>query len=299
MSLTGAAAGVALDRSHLVRGRGSAAASPGRASRRRSRGHGRLLSLLVALALGAGVALWLLHTAFPGAARGDGEPGGTAAPAAPAAVEIVAPATVVATSSCVGEDPRDTIALDGPGGRRLLPLDACGSPLGSRITVRAAFVGTEPAEAPARVLGTGSAAALDATEPAESPLTDRLAILLTGVAGLGMAGLLVAVVRERSRRTAAPQSARPVRPARTTTTTGGAARVRRPGCRAPSRVASRPIGEGRTSRRARRRPSPVHGARRDAPPGDDERRGSLAGPWSGRRAAPPGRRSAPPLGWTM
>ena len=294
MSLTGAAAGVALDRSHLVRGRGSAAGSPGRASRRRSRGHGRLLSLLVAVALGAGVALWVLHTAFPGAARGDGEPGGTAAPAAPAAVEIVAPATVVATSSCVGEDPRDTIALDGPGGRRLLPLDACGSPLGSRITARAAFVGTEPADAPARVLGTGSAAALDATEPAESPLTDRLAILLTGVAGLGMAGLLVAVVRERSRRTAVPQSARPVRPARTTTTT---AAPRAPADRgAVHRPASRPGRSARAGRPAAldagRRRSAAHGGtpRRATTSGEGRSRGRGQGGGPRRPAAGPHRR---------
>ena len=57
---------------------------------------------------------------------------GPAAPAAPAAVEIVGPAAVVASDSCVGEDPRDTIAVEGPGGRRLMPLDGCGTPVGCR-----------------------------------------------------------------------------------------------------------------------------------------------------------------------
>ncbi|MHC1559771.1 hypothetical protein ACR9E3_12505 [Actinomycetospora sp. C-140] len=182
--------------------------------------------VLLAVAVGAGLALWLILAAFPVGARGEGRDGGTApAEPAPAAVETVGPATVVATSSCVGEDPRDTVAVDGPAGRRLMPLDACGTTVGSRITVRMAFVGAEPADTPARVLGTGSSAALAATEPAESPLTGRLEILLTGVAGLGMAGLLVAIARERSRR-AASTARRPARPVTTTTTRGPEPRPR-------------------------------------------------------------------------
>ena len=254
-----------------MRGGVRASGSAERSSRRRSRRGARILSLLVALALGAGVALWLILVAFPGAAG----PGDTAAPAAPAAVEIVAPATVVATSSCISETPRDTVALDGPGGRRLLPLDACGTPVGSRITVRAAFVGTEPADAPARVLGTGSAAALAATEPAESPLTGRLAILLTGVAGLGMAGLLVAVVRERSRRPAARTTAPPARPARTTTTTAAPrAAVDRAAERGTvHRPASRP---GRSAKAGR--PAALDAGRRvPAPRGGTSRRITASG----------------------
>ena len=250
-----------------MRGGVRASGSAERSSRRRSRRGGRTLSLLVALALGAGVALWLILVAFPGAAG----PGDTATAAAPAAVEIVAPATVVATSSCISETPRDTVALDGPGGRRLLPLDACGTPVGSRITVRAAFVGTEPADAPARVLGTGSAAALAATEPAESPLTGRLAILLTGVAGLGMAGLLVAVVRERSRRPAGRRTAPPARPVRTTTTTAA------PRAAAERGTVHRPASRPGRSAKAGRPAALDAGRRAPAPRGGTSRRITASG----------------------
>ena len=198
--------------------------------------------MLLALAIGAGVALWLILAAFPVGARSGGQ--GTGADATPAAIETVGPATVVATASCLGEDPHDTIAVDGPGGRRLMPLDGCGTPTGTRVQVRMAFVGTEPAEGtPARVLGTGSSAALSASEPAESPLTGRLAILLTGVAGLGMAGLLVAVVRERSRRTAPAAPRRPVRSVTTTSAPRPAAARR-----TTHRPAARP---GRSARAGR------------------------------------------------
>lgn len=176
-----------------------------------------MLGVLLALALGAALALWLILAAHPVGARAENGVGGI--PDTPAAVETVGPAVVITSNSCIADDPRDVVAVEGPGGRRLMPLDGCGTPVGSKLTVRMAFVGTEPADTPARVLGTGSAAALVATEPAESPLTGRLAILLTGVAGLGMAGLLVAVVRERSRRPAARTTAPPARPTRTTTTT--------------------------------------------------------------------------------
>ncbi len=250
-----------------MRGGVRASGSAERSSRRRSRRGGRTLSLLVAPALGAGVALWLILVAFPGAAG----PGDTATAAAPAAVEIVAPATVVATSSCISETPRDTVALDGPGGRRLLPLDACGTPVGSRITVRAAFVGTEPADAPARVLGTGSAAALAATEPAESPLTGRLAILLTGVAGLGMAGLLVAVVRERSRRPAGRRTAPPARPVRTTTTTAA------PRAAAERGTVHRPASRPGRSAKAGRPAALDAGRRAPAPRGGTSRRITASG----------------------
>ena len=276
-----------------MRGGVRASGSAERSSRRRSRRGGRILSLLVALALGAGVALWLILVAFPGAAG----PGDTAAAAAPAAVEIVAPATVVATSSCISETPRDTVALDGPGGRRLLPLDACGTPVGSRITVRAAFVGTEPADAPARVLGTGSAAALAATEPAESPLTGRLAILLTGVAGLGMAGLLVAVVRERSRRPAARTTAPPARPVRTTTTTAAPRPLSTgPPSGAPSTAPRRvPAGRRRPAGPPRSTPDvacrrPAGAPRAGSPRAARAARGAGArtgGPAAGRVARPP------------
>jgi hypothetical protein len=208
-----------------------------------------VLALLLALALGAGLAVWLILAAFPVGARAEGGAGTDAgtdagAPAAPAAVELVGPATVVATSSCVGADPRDTVAVDGPAGRRLMPLDGCGSPLGARMTVRMAFVGGEPADAPARVLGTGSSASLVGEGSGTSPLTGRLAILLTGVAGLGVAGLLVAVVHERRRRTA--RRVVPARPARASTTT------RRAPDAAPRRTAHRPAARPARSTRAGR-----------------------------------------------
>ncbi|PVZ08501.1 hypothetical protein C8D89_10898 [Actinomycetospora cinnamomea] len=204
-----------------------------------------MLALLLALALGAAVALWLILAGSLGAhAEGGRETGAGAAAAPPAPVELVGPATVVATSSCVGADPRDTVAVDGPAGRRLMPLDGCGSPLGARMTVRMAFVGGEPADAPARVLGTGSSAALVTEGAGTSPLTGRLAILLTGVAGLGMAGLLVAVVHERRRRAA--RAAAPARPTRPTTTTR---RTRDDG---PRRTAHRPAARPARSTRAGR-----------------------------------------------
>jgi hypothetical protein len=220
-----------------------------------------VLALLLALAVGAGVAVWLILAAFPVGARANDAVG--AAPAGPGPVELVGPGTVVASSSCVGEDPRDTVAVDGPAGRRLVPLDGCGSPLGARMTVRVAFVGGEPADAPARVLGTGSSAALVAEDddPA-SPLTGRLAILLTGVAGLGMAGLLVAVVHDRRRRTVTPRNAPPARrrPARPVTTTASrpAAPARRqdteprpaPPAERTHRPASRPARAPRAGRPA-------------------------------------------------
>jgi len=110
------------------------------------------------------------------------------------------------------------------------------------MTVRVAFVGTEPADAPARVLGTGSSAALVAEDDAAgSPLTGRLAILLTGVAGLGMAGLLVAVVHERRRRTAPPVPRQPAR--RRPVPTPEPPRTHRPASRpARSPRAGRPAG---------------------------------------------------------
>ncbi|MDD7937838.1 hypothetical protein PHK61_05310 [Actinomycetospora lutea] len=237
-----------------------------RSSRRRP-----VLGVLLALAIGAGVALWLILAAFPVGARSGGPDVG--ADATPAAVETVGPATVVATASCLGEDPHDTVAVDGPAGRRLVPLDGCGTPTGTRLQVRMAFVGAEPADGtPARVLGTGSSAALSSPEPAESPLTGRLAILLTGVAGLGMAALLVAVVRERSRR---PAPAVPRRPVRGVTTTAAP----RPAARRPThRPAARPGRSARAGRPAaldvgRRRTAgaPARGGRARG-------RGTAAGP---------------------
>ncbi|MDD7965176.1 hypothetical protein [Actinomycetospora lemnae] len=232
--------------------------------------------MLLALAVGAGVALWLILAAFPVGAHGDGADAGT--DAAPAAVETVGPATVVATAPCLGEDPRDTIAVEGPAGRRLMPLDGCGTPMGSHLTVRMAFVGSEPADAPARVLGTGSSAALVDPEPAESPLTDRLAILLTGVAGLGMAGLLVAVVRERSRRAATAPARRPAR--RVTTTASGPATPRPAARRTAHRPAARPGRSARAGRPAaldvgRRQPSTRTTTRGSGRP---RTRGAAAGP---------------------
>jgi hypothetical protein len=209
-----------------------------------------VLGVLLALALGAALALWLLATAFPSRAVGGDGAGGAAE--APAAVETVGPATVVATSSCLAEDPRDTVVVDGPAGRRLMALDACGTPVATRVTVRMAFVGTEPAATPARLAGTGSSAPLAAAGPAESPLTDRFAVLLTGVAALGMGGLLVAVVRERSRRAARPAPAR--RPARPVTTVSSPGREPR---RAPHRPSARP---GRSTRAGR--PSALEAGRR-------------------------------------
>ncbi|MDD7934907.1 hypothetical protein [Actinomycetospora straminea] len=239
--------------------------------------------MLLALAIGAGVALWLILVANPVGAHGDGADAG--ADAAPAAVETVGPATVVATASCTGADPRDTVAVDGPSGRRLMPLDGCGTPMGSHLTVRMAFVGTEPADAPARVLGTGSSAALVDPDPAESPLTDRLAILLTGVAGLGMAGLLVAVVRERSRRAATAPARRITSPARRVTTTANGPATPRPAARRTAhRPAARPGRSGRAGRPAaldvgRRQPSarttPRGAGRSTARP---RTRGTAAGP---------------------
>jgi hypothetical protein len=231
-----------------------------------------VLGVLLALALGAALALWLILAAYPVGARAeDGAAGVPATPATPVAVETVGPAVVITSNSCIADDPRDVVAVEGPGGRRLMPLDGCGTPVGSKLTVRMAFVGTEPAaDTPARVLGTGSAAALAATEPAESPLTGRLAILLTGVAGLGMAGLLVAVVRERSRRPAARTAAPPARPTRTTTTT---AAPRPPVDRAADRAtvhrpASRP---GRSAKAGR--PAALDAGRRvPAPRGGTSRR---------------------------
>lgn len=242
---------------------------------RRAPRRGPVLGVLFALAIGAGVALWLILAAFPVVARGGGADGG--ADAAPAAVETVGPATVVATASCLGEDPRDTIAVDGPGGRRLMPLDGCGTPTGTRLTVRTAFVGAEPAEGtPARVLGTGSSAALADTEAAESPLTGRLAILLTGVAGLGTAALLVAVARERSRRPVPTAPRRAVRPV--TTTAAPRPATSGPARRTTHRPAARP---GRSARAGR--PAALEAGRRQhgaaaARAGRSRSRGAAAGP---------------------
>ncbi|MFC5142259.1 hypothetical protein ACFPK1_28815 [Actinomycetospora rhizophila] len=231
--------------------------------------------MLLALAIGAGVALWLILAAFPVGARSGGPDAG--ADATPAAVETVGPATVVATASCLGDDPHDTIAVDGPAGRRLMPLDGCGTTVGTRLQVRMAFVGTEPAEGvPARVLGTGSSAALSATEPAESPLTGRLAIMLTGVAGLGMAALLVAVVRERARR---PAPAVPRRAVRTVTTTSASTTPRPAAARRTThRPASRP---GRSARAGRPAALDVGRRQKAGSPsrtGRSRGRGAAAGP---------------------
>jgi hypothetical protein len=267
VSSTRAAAGSALDRSHLVRG---ARRAPVRAPRTRRRRP--VLGLLLALAVGAGVAVWLIVAAFPVGARANDAVG--AAPAGPGPVELVGPATVVASSSCVGEDPRDTVAVDGPAGRRLVPLDGCGSPMGARMTVRVAFVGGEPVDAPARVLGTGSSAALVADGDAgASPLTGRLAILLTGVAGLGTAGLLVAVVHERRRRTPAPATAR--RPARPVTTTPSR----------PAAPARRQDTDRRTARATDRAPAPApeRTHRPASRPARSPRAGRPAGLDAGRR----------------
>jgi hypothetical protein len=233
-----------------------------------------VLGVLLALALGAALALWLILAAHPVGARA--EDGAAGVPATPAAVETVGPAVVITSNSCIADDPRDVVAVEGPGGRRLMPLDGCGTPVGSKLTVRMAFVGTEPAAGtPARVLGTGSSAALAATEPAESPLTGRLAILLTGVAGLGMAGLLVAVVRERSRRPAARTTAPPARPTRTTTTTA-----------APRPAVDRAADRGTVHRPAARpgrsakagRPAALDAGRRvPAPRGGTSRRVTTSG----------------------
>jgi hypothetical protein len=263
VSFTGTASKTDLDRSHLVRG--------GRPAARRSSRRRPVLGVLLALAIGAGVALWLILAAFPVGARSGGADAG--ADATPAAVETVGTATIVGTAPCLGEDPHDTIAVDGPAGRRLMPLDGCGTPTGTRVTVRMAFVGTEPAEGvPARVLGTGSSAALSATEPAESPLTGRLAIMLTGVAGLGMAALLVAVVRERSRRPAPAVTRRPVRTVTTTTPRPAAARG------TTHRPASRP---GRSARAGRPAALDVGRRQRAGGPtrgGRPRSRGAAAGP---------------------
>jgi len=235
-----------------------------------------VLALLLALALGAGVSLWLILAGPLGArAEGADAPAGDTAPAAATPVELVGPATVVATSSCVGTDPRDTVAVDGPAGRRLVPLDGCGSPIGARMTVRVAFVGAEPADAPARVLGTGSAAALVADGPGRSPLTGRLAILLTGVAGLGMAGLLVAVVHERRRRVATPTTrAATRRPPRPTTAASTAAPPSASTSGATARTDRRrdtETGTGPAERRTAHRPAsrPARATRAGRPAGLD------------------------------
>ncbi|WP_433029078.1 hypothetical protein [Actinomycetospora sp. CA-053990] len=260
---------------------------------------GAVLGVLLALALGAALALWLILVAHPvGAHAEDGGAGVPDAPATPAAVETVGPAVVITSNSCIADDPRDVVAVEGPGGRRLMPLDGCGTPVGSKLTVRMAFVGTEPAaDTPARVLGTGSAAALAATEPAESPLTGRLAILLTGVAGLGMAGLLVAVVRERSRRPAARAAAPPARPTRTTTTTAAPAQLSTgPLTGAPSTAPRRvPAGRRRPDGPPRSTPDvacrlPAGAPRAGSPRAARAARGAGArtgGPAAGRVARPP------------
>jgi hypothetical protein len=242
-----------------------------------------VLALLLALAVGAGVAVWLILAAFPvGAFAGDAV---RAAPAGPGPVELVGPATVVASSSCVGEDPRDTVAVDGPAGRRLVPLDGCGSPMGARMTVRVAFVGSEPADAPARVLGTGSSAALVAEDTAASPLTGRLAILLTGVAGLGTAGLLVAVAHERRRRTGTPRTDPPARRRPVTTTTSRPATpARRRDDGGTDRRADHQ-SDRRADRRADRSPAPEPSRthRPASRPARSPRAGRPAGLDAGRR----------------
>ncbi|WP_433782970.1 hypothetical protein ACQPX6_23865 [Actinomycetospora sp. CA-101289] len=261
----------------------------------RTRRGGPVLGILLALAVGAGVAVWLILAAFPVGARADAV---GPAPAGPGPVEVVGPATVVASSSCVGEDPRDTVAVDGPAGRRLVPLDGCGSPMGARMTVRVAFVGGEPADAPARVLGTGSSAALvDEDDAGASPLTGRLAILLTGVAALGMAGLLVAVVHDRRRRTATPRTSPPARRRPVTTTASRpAAPARRreterttepaPAAERTHRPASRPARAPRAGRPAgldagRRLPAQRAGTSRSARGSGTGTRRPAAGPHRG------------------
>ena len=249
-----------------------------------------MLALLLALAVGAGVAVWLIVAAFPVGARANDAV--AAAPAGPGPVELVGPATVVASSSCVGEDPRDTVAVDGPAGRRLVPLDGCGSPMGARMTVRVAFVGGEPADAPARVLGTGSSAALVAEDHAGvSPLTGRLAILLTGVAGLGTAGLLIAVVHERRRRTPAPATPatpaarrRPARPVTTTASRPAAPARRRDTDRTTDRRADR-SSDRNTDRSSDRSPAPApeRTHRPASRPARSPRAGRPAGLDAGRR----------------
>ncbi len=250
-----------------------------------------MLALLLALAVGAGVAVWLIVAALPVGARANDAV--AAAPAGPGPVELVGPATVVASSSCVGEDPRDTVAVDGPVGRRLVPLDGCGSPMGARMTARVAFVGGEPADAPARVLGTGSSAALVADDDAGvSPLTGRLAILLTGVAGLGTAGLLVAVVHERRRRAPAPATApaarRPARPVTTTASRPTAPARRRDTDRKTDRQADRRTDRqaDRTTDRSSDRtpaPAPERTHRPASRPARSPRAGRPAGLDAGRR----------------
>ena len=246
------------------------------------------------------LALWLILAAHPVGARA--EDGAAGVPAAPAAVETVGPAVVVTSNSCIADDPRDVVAVEGPGGRRLMPLDGCGTPVGSKLTVRMAFVGTEPAAdtpgacARYRFLGRARrdrARRVAAHRSPRDPAHRRR--------------------RARDGRPARRRGARAVPPARgphdgppparTTTTTAAPRPAARPGRRSgrrpPSRVASRPVGEGRTARRARRRASRAGTPRGRLAPDHRERRGPPAEPGHARRrVASPGRRSAPPLGWS-
>ena len=130
----------------------------------------------------------------------------------------VVPAVVTATASCLAPDPRDTVAVDVAGVRRQLPLEACGNRVGTRVDVRVSAGDTgagsgssaTAASEVARIVGTGSDGSSGGT-----PAATRWSILLTVLAAIAGAWLLVAVGRERRRADSrtAPAEARPRRSA--------------------------------------------------------------------------------------
>lgn len=170
--------------------------------------------LLVALTVGAVLAIAYVLVAAPGLAAPTTDP--AAAPAArpvagpsaadrpaadrpaehpaagrPAAAPLATRGVVVASASCTDPAARDLVEYRGADGvARTTPLDACGTQPGSIVALS-----VPDGSAVAQLAGTGT----PATTPsdARSPMTERLAVTLGAVAALGTAGLLVAVGRER------------------------------------------------------------------------------------------------------
>lgn len=148
------------------------------------------MGLLVALTVGAGIAVAVMPLGVPGLSV----PPAAAAPAAAAPATATEPLStrgvVVASASCTDPGARDLVELRGAAGRpQKVSLDACGTPVGSIVPLTLADGDTV-----AHLAGTGSRAG---AAPDRSPMVERMAVALGAVAALGVAALLAALGRRR------------------------------------------------------------------------------------------------------
>lgn len=138
--------------------------------------------LLVALTVGATVALVVMvlgaSLTMPGSAPATEAP------------PLSTRGVVLASASCTDASGRDLVEFRGADGRpATLPLDACGTPAGTIVSL------TVPAgDTVAHLAGSGSPTATGSTR---SPMGERLAVALGALGALGAAGLLVALGRRR------------------------------------------------------------------------------------------------------